>query len=79
MADFISYDGFIGSVLVVVVGWWSGGYIGVGDHPLVFVVIIFYHFFYVLQSLLLLFAVLLQYVDDFHCFAFRISGSALSP
>ena len=40
MADFISYDGFIGSVLVVAVGWWSGVYIGVGDHPLVFVVII---------------------------------------
>ena len=39
LADFISYDGFIGGVLVVVVGWWSGGYIGVGDHPLVFVVI----------------------------------------
>ena len=41
MADFISYDGFIGSVLVVAVGWWSGVYIGVGGHPLVFVVIIF--------------------------------------
>ena len=44
LADFISYDGFIGSVLVVAVGWWSGGYIGVGDHPLVFVVIIFLSF-----------------------------------
>ena len=50
--------------------WWSS--VGVCCYN-------FYHFLYVLLSLLLLFAVLLQCVDDFYCFAFQISRSFLSP
>ena len=62
-----------------VVGWWCGGCIVVLVITRWCSLVYIHHFFYVLQSLLLLFALLLQYVDDFRYFAFRISGSALSP
>ena len=71
-------------MILLVVCWlwrWVGGLVSI----LVLVIIrwcllvYIYHFFYVLQSLLLLFAVLLQCVDDFYCFAFQISRSFLSP
>ena len=75
---------FILLLMVLVVcwlWWWVGDLVVIVVlviicwYPLVYIFIISY----VLQSLLLLFAVLLQFVDDFRGFAFRISRSVLSP
>ena len=74
---------FLLSMVLVVcwLWWWVGDLVVIVAlviicwYPLVYIFIISS----VLQSLLLLFAVLLQFVDDFRGFAFRISRLFLRP